>query len=109
MPGNSQCFPGERGENLLGDILRKLDISSHASQGCRVNTIEVPPNNFGKRDLIAICDVAVKQFGVIRHGLFYGIRRRKNRTSKRGPLSRFLKSLVCEAMGTLTGRVVPEG
>ncbi len=60
MSGNRQCFPGEHDKNLLSDILRKLGISSHASQGGRENSIEVSSNNLSKRPLIVSCDVAMK-------------------------------------------------
>ena len=59
---------GEVGENLLGDILGELGVTSDASQSDRINEPQTKTHQGGEGVFVAILNVAVQQLIVGVHG-----------------------------------------
>lgn len=60
-------LPGEITENLLRDILREVRIAPNFAQRHRVDQIDPPSHQFGKRVFRLILDVLTEQEGVFDH------------------------------------------
>jgi hypothetical protein len=51
---------GQIRENDLRDVLRKLRVSSDLPQRCRINEVQMTPDQFREGVLVAILGIAAK-------------------------------------------------
>jgi hypothetical protein len=74
-------FSSEGDEDLLSDIIGRVDISADTPQGRGMNQAQMAVDQFGECGLGAVCDKPVEQFSVGTHGGFVqGCRRTSIRT-----------------------------